>query len=382
MGDDTRRRAMDLGLHAGSLEPGPLNAITDVTGIRVGQITVIEGVGIRTGVTAVVPDALDRAGGMLAAGLFVGNGFGKLTGATQLAELGMIETPVVLTGTLSTFRAADAIVTYMLALPGNEGMLTVNPVVGETNDGYLSDIRARPVTERHVLTAIRGARGGPVGEGAVGAGTGTAALGFKAGIGTSSRLVTPAGRAGSTGALGVLVQSNFSGTLTVRGVRIGAPGHGGDRAGGAPDGGQQGGGPGGGDRAGGRPGGGQLGGEPGGGPRGNSCMIVVATDHGLDARQLGRVARRAVFAMGRTGADFAGTSGDYAIAFAAGSGPSVPDDALGPFFAAVQDAVEEAILNSLFMATTMTGFEGHVRHAVALDVVTAACAQAGVLGRP
>jgi D-aminopeptidase len=363
MGDDTRRRARDLGLHAGSLEPGPLNAITDVTGVRVGQITVIEGAGIRTGVTAVVPDALDRAGGMLAAGLFVGNGFGKLTGATQLAELGMIETPVVLTGTLSTFRAADAIVTYMLALPGNEGMLTVNPVVGETNDGYLSDIRARPVTERHVVAAIRGARGGPVGEGAVGAGTGTAALGFKAGIGTSSRLVTPAGRAGSTGALGVLVQSNFSGTLTVRGVRIGAPGHGGDRAGGGP-------------------GGGQQGGEPGTGPRGNSCMIVVATDHGLDARQLGRVARRAVFAMGRTGADFAGTSGDYAIAFAAGSGPSVPDDALGPFFAAVQDAVEEAILNSLFMATTMTGFEGHVRHAVALDVVTAACAQAGALGRP
>jgi D-aminopeptidase len=248
-------------------------------------------------------------------------------------------------------------------------MLTVNPLVGETNDGYLSDIRARPVTERHVLAAIRGARGGPVGEGAVGAGTGTAALGFKAGIGTSSRLVTPAGPAGlagSTGALGVLVQSNFSGTLTVRGVRIGAPGHGGEPAGGDERRG--------GDRAGGE--------EQDGGPRGNSCVIVVATDHGLDARQLGRVARRAVFAMGRTGAGFAGTSGDYAIAFAAGGGPPVPDDALGPFFAAVQDAVEEAILNSLFMATTMTGDQGHVRQAVPLDLVTTACARAGVLRRP
>ncbi len=326
-----RMRARELGLDLGG-EPGPLNAITDVAGIRVGQVTVRDGAAIRTGVTAIVPDQVDRAGGELQAGLFVGNGYGKLIGATQLAELGVIETPVLLTGTLSAFRAADALVTYMLGLPGNAGLLSVNPVVGETNDGYLSDIRARPVTEQHVLAAISGARGGPVAEGSVGAGTGTAALGFKAGIGTASRLVRLAGD--QPGTVGALVQSNFSGTLTVRGVRISAP----DRA------------------------------EPE--PVGNSCVIVVATDHGLDARQLTRVARRAVFAMGRTGADFAGTSGDYAIAVATRASAPVPDPALGAVFAAVQDAVEEAILNSLFMATTETGYLGHVRRAVPLDVVT------------
>jgi len=326
-----RMRARELGLDLGDGEPGPLNAITDVAGIRVGQETVRDGAAIRTGVTAIVPDRVDRAGGELPAGLFVGNGYGKLIGATQLTELGVIETPVLLTGTLSAFRAADALVTYMLGRPGNAGLLSVNPVVGETNDGYLSDIRARPVTEQHVLAAISGARGGPVAEGSVGAGTGTAALGFKAGIGTASRLVRLAGD--QPGTVGVLVQSNFSGTLTVRGVRIGAP----DRT--APE------------------------------PAGNSCMIVIAVDHGLDARQLTRVARRAVFAMGRTGADFAGTSGDYAIAVGTGASGPVPDSALGPVFAAAADAVEEAILNSLFMATTMTGYLGHVRHAVPLDAV-------------
>jgi D-aminopeptidase len=329
-----RMLARELGLDLGG-EPGPLGAITDVTGIRVGQTTLREGTGIRTGVTAVVPDEVDRAGGQLPAGLFVGNGYGKLIGATQLAELGVIETPVLLTGTLSAFRAADALVTYMLGLPGNAGTLSVNPVVGETNDGYLSDIRARPVTEQHVLAALSGARGGPVAQGCVGAGTGTAALGFKAGIGTASRLVRLAGAEPCT--LGALVQSNFSGTLTVRGVRIAGPDQGGQA------------------------------------PAGNSCMIVVAIDRGLDSRQLTRVARRAVFAMGRTGADFAGTSGDYAIAVATRASQPVPDSALGPVFAAAQDAVEEAILNSLFMATTTTGFRGHRRRAVPLDVVIRAC---------
>jgi D-aminopeptidase len=326
-----RMRARELGLDLGGGEPGPLNAITDVAGIRVGQTTVRDGAGIRTGVTAIVPDQVDRAGGELPAGLFVGNGYGKLIGATQLAELGVIETPILLTGTLSAFRAADALVTYMLGRPGNAGLLSVNPVVGETNDGYLSDIRARPVTEQHVLAAISAACGGPVAEGSVGAGTGTAALGFKAGIGTASRLLRLDAVRPCT--LGVLVQSNFSGTLTVRGVRISAP----DRA------------------------------EPE--PSGNSCMIVVAVDHGLDARQLTRVARRAVFAMGRTGADFAGTSGDYAIAVATRASGPVPDSVLGPVLAAVQDAVEEAILNSLFMATTTTGYLGHTRRAVPLDTV-------------
>ncbi len=370
--DGGRIRASGLGLRFGGYQPGPLNAITDVAGVRVGHTTVIEGAGIRTGVTAVVPDALGRAGGALPAGLFVGNGFGKLVGATQVAELGVIETPVVLTATLSAFRAADALVTYMLALPGNENLLTVNPVVGETNDGYLSDIRARPITERHVLAAIAGARGGPVAEGSVGAGTGTAALGFKAGIGTASRLVRTAeqagtggpagtggtgGQAGIPGTIGVLVQSNFSGVLTVRGLPI-SPGGPGNPIG-------------------------PCGPEPSAGePPGNSCMIVVATDHALDARQLGRVARRAVFAMGRTGADFAGGSGDYAIAFATAGGPPAADSALGRVFAAAQDAVEEAILNSLFTATTVTGYQGRVGHAVPLDLVAATCREAGVLTLP
>lgn len=342
--DGGRRRARDLGLEFGAFAPGPLNAITDVPGVRVGQVTLSEGDSIRTGVTAVVPDAVDRAGGTAAAGLFVGNGFGKLTGATQIAELGAIETPVVLTGTLSAFRAADALVSYMLELPGNEDMRTVNPVVGETNDGYLSDIRARPVTARHVIAAIRGARGGPVAEGAAGAGTGTMALGCKAGIGTSSRVVRLAGPPGGTGTIGVLVQANFSGTLTVRGVPVSAQ-------------------------------------APEDHPLGNSCMIVVATDHVLDSRQLGRVARRAVFAMGRTGADFAGSSGDYAVAVSVPGAAARPvqDEELGPAFAAVQDAVEEAILNSLFMAVTTTGYRGRVSRAVSLGAVVAACRAAGVL---
>ena len=340
-----RRRAGELGLNFGPHPAGQHNAITDVAGVRVGHVTVIEGDGIRTGVTAIVPDAVDRAGGSLAAGLFAGNGYGKLIGATQLAELGEIESPVLLTGTLSAFRAADALLTYLLRLPGNEKLMAANPVVGETNDGYLSDIRARPITERHVLAALSGAIAGPVAEGAVGAGTGTSALGFKAGIGTASRMLAPGdGRAAT---IGVLVQANFGGVLTVQGARVGAPREPGDR------------------------------GENG---AGNSCMIVVATDLGLDSRQLSRVARRAVFAMGRTGADFAHGSGDYAIAFATGTAAGMPDMALDPVFAAVQDAVEEAILNSVFMATTMTGYLGRVRHAVPLDLVISACRAAGALG--
>jgi D-aminopeptidase len=337
--DQERKRAREIGLTFGPYPTGRHNAITDVTGIRVGHSTLAEGDAIRTGVTAVVPDAVCGAGGSLPAGLFVGNGYGKLTGATQLAELGQIETPVVLTGTLSAFRAADALVTYMLALSGNERMISVNPVVGETNDGYLSDIRARPVSEQHVLAALSDARDGPVAEGAVGAGTGTSSLGFKAGIGTASRRLRRSGEQPCT--LGVLVQSNFSGLLTVRGVPI-------------------------------APGGAALSGA-------NSCVIVVAIDHGLDSRQLTRVARRALFAMGRTGANFAGSSGDYAIAFATVAARPVAESALEPVFGAVQDAVEEAILNSLFMATTTTGYQGHVSHAVPLDLVIRACREAGVL---
>lgn len=348
MGGTRRQSGSELGLVSVVHEPGQFNAITDVRGVRVGHATVVEGDDIRTGVTAIVPDGVDRAGGELAAGLFVGNGFGKLIGATQLVELGVIETPILLTGTLSAFRAADALVTYLLDLPGNERMTTANPVVGETNDGYLSDIRARPITEGHVFAAISGARGGHVAQGCVGAGTGTGALGFKAGIGTASRLVRLAD--GSTGVVGALVQSNFSGTLKVLGVGIEA-----DSALGA-----------------------GQGSQAAGQPDGNSCMIIVAVDRALDSRQLTRVAKRAVFAMGMVGADFAQGSGDYAIAFASGEGQPVRDGGLGPVFSATFEAVGEALLNSLLLATTTTGYQGHIKRAVPIDFVLAACRAAGV----
>jgi D-aminopeptidase len=345
------RRARELGIVVGALPPGPACAITDVAGVRVGHATVAGGDSIRTGVTAIVPDQVDRAGGELPAGLFVGNGYGKLIGATQLAELGVIETPIVLTATLSAFLAADALVSYLLALPGNGGLISVNPVVGETNDGFLSDIRARPVTAEHVLAALTGARRGPVAEGNVGAGTGTAALGFKAGIGTASRIAPLPG--GQRCVLGALVQANFSGRLTVLGVPIrpeealaGQPGY-----------------------------------RAGAEPPGNSCMIIVAADAALDARQLTRAARRAVFALGRVGSDFAHGSGDYAIAFATGRGPAVADAELNPVFAAVQECVEEAVLNSVLMAETTVGHLGHVRYAVPHDYLLGACRRAGVLPR-
>ncbi|HTS96945.1 MAG TPA: P1 family peptidase [Streptosporangiaceae bacterium] len=347
-----RARARDLGIMVGSLAAGPLNAITDVPGVRVGHTTLIEGSDIRTGVTAIVHDRLTGAGA-LSAGLATGNGFGKIVGTTQVSELGMIETPVVLTATLCTFRAADALVSYLLSLPGNEQLETVNPVVAETNDGFLSDMRRRPVTEEHVLAALRGATAGPVAEGGVGAGTGTSALGFKAGIGTSSRVVE-CGSSGGPVTIGVLVQANFGGTLTVLGVRV-PPG---------PEQARQG------------------AGEPGAGEPGNSCVIVLATDAPLDSRRLARVAWRSFAGMARAGSDFSGRSGDYALAFSTAppeAGP-LPDAALDPLFAAAADATEEAILNSLLAAETTAGFRGHVRHAVPLDLVRRLCAARGVLG--
>jgi D-aminopeptidase len=355
----SRARARDLGIAPGVLPTGPLNAITDVPGVRVGQTTLIEGSDIRTGVTAIVPDRLTGTQ-TLSAGLETGNGFGKIVGTTQIGELGVIETPVLLTGTLNTFRVADALVSYMLSRPGNEDLGTINPVVAETNDGFLSDLRRRPVTEEHVFAALRGATAGPVEEGAVGAGTGTSALGFKGGIGTSSRVVdcgAPAGRV----TIGVLVQTNFSGTLTVLGVPVPAGVGGLDAAAEDPAG------------------------------QGNSCVIVLATDARLDSRQLGRVAWRSIFGMARTGSDFSGKSGDYALAFSTAApdpgpaGPAVaktgllPDSALDPLFVAAMDATEEAILNSLFAAETTTGFRGHTRAAVPLDRVRQLCSARGVL---
>jgi D-aminopeptidase len=350
-----RARARDLGIIVGSLPTGPANAITDVPGVRVGHTTLIEGSDIRTGVTAIVPDALTGSQ-TLNAGLAVGNGFGKIVGTTQVGELGVIETPVLLTGTLCTFRVADALVGYMLGRPGNEELATINPVVAETNDGFLSDLRRRPVTEEHVLAALAGAAPGPVAEGCVGAGTGTSALGYKAGIGTSSRVVEPgppgpAGRAAARPAvtIGVLVQANFGGTLTVLGVPVPPEPPGPDLAG-----------------------------------RGNSCVIILATDAPLDSRRLARLGWRSIIGMARTGSDFSGRSGDYALAFstAPADAAPVPDSALDPLFAAAIEAAEEAILNSLFMAETTAGLRGHVRRAVPLDHVRELCAARGVLRSP
>lgn len=333
------RRARQLGIVVGAMPTGPRNAITDVPGVRVGHTTIVHGESIRTGVTAVVPWQL-MTRPSLPAGLSVGNGYGKLVGSTQVTELGEIETPVILTATLSTFRAADALITYMLGLPGRDRTRSVNPVVGETNDGFLSDIRARPVTEEHVLAALSGASAGLPAEGGVGAGTGTGALGFKAGIGTSSRVAMT-----STGlvTMGVLVQANFSGVLRVSGVdvppeRVGVP---------APP----------------------TGTAVRPADPGNSCVFVVATDARLDARQLGRIARRAIFAMARVGSDFAGGSGDYALALSTADVGTLtlPESDLDRLFCAVLEAAEEAVLNSLFMARTTVGFEGRVRYAVPHD---------------
>ncbi|UYM06476.1 P1 family peptidase [Solicola gregarius] len=318
-------RATDLGITIGRFDTGPRNAITDVEGVLVGHTTVVAD-DVRSGVTAVVPEALTTWRTTLPAGLAVGNGHGKLIGATQIDEMGAIETPILLTSTLSAYRVADALVTYMLNLPEHHDTITLNPVVGETNDGFLSDIRSRPIREEHVVAAIESA-GREVVEGCVGAGTGTVALGYKGGIGTASRVVDVAGE---TRTVGALVQSNFGGTLTAAGVRMPAQ---------------------------------ELLATTPPEPDGNSCMIVVATDAPLDARQLQRVARRAVYAMARVGARYSNSSGDYAIAFGSHGAPPA-DSALNEIFEGTMDAVEEALLNSLFTAETTYGYRGRAAHAV------------------
>ena len=313
------RRVRELGVVVGTLPTGPLNAITDVPGVRVGQTT-LTGDGLNTGVTAILPTGWELT---LPAAVAVGNGYGKLVGSTQVDELGVIETPILLTGTLSTFRVADALITWLL--DRNPHATSLNPIVGETNDGYLSDIRRRPVTPAHVHAALDTASATLPTEGCTGAGAGTTALGFKAGIGTASRGL------GSEYTIGVLVQANFSGMLTVLGKPIPADPIDAD---------------------------------------GNSCMIVVATDLPLDSRQLGRLARRAVFAMGRVGSDYAPGSGDYAIAFTTARTPNYADRDLRLPFQAVTESVEEALLNSLTMARTTTGFEGRTAQAVRHDLIT------------
>jgi len=363
--DGGRARARELGLVPGRLPTGPANAISDVPGIRVGHATVVAGADIRTGVTAIVHDDLLIGAAALPAGLSVFNGFGKMVGTTQVAELGRLETPVLLTATLSVFLVADALLSYLHELRwggeqhGGDEPGTLNPVVAETNDGYLSDIWARPITADHVRMALdNAAAGGLIAEGCVGAGTGTSALGFKAGIGTASRIVSLA-----TGpvTLGALVQANFGGELTVLGTPF--PAAEALAAAGIADAGHG------------------FGGSSGGGASrlsGGSWVIVLATDAALESRQLERVASRAFAGMARTGSDFSGRSGDYALAFStaarratAGPDEPVPHSDLDLLFRAAIEATEEAILNSLFMATTTRGFRGHVRRAVPLDDVRA-----------
>jgi len=352
-----RPRARDIGIEVGILPPGELNAITDVPGVRVGHTTIDRGEDIRTGVTAIIPHGGNIFRDKVPGAVFVGNGFGKAAGISQVQELGTIETPIALTSTLNVPEAVAALMDYTLGLPGNEDVHSVNPVVGETNDGYLNNIRMRPVTKEDVLEAIVNARTGAVPEGSVGAGRGTRCLGFKGGIGTSSRRV-------KTGSdiytVGVLVQSNFGGILQINGAPVGR----------------------------------ELKRhylssfiEEG------SCIIVVATDAPVSAPSLERMAKRAIFAMARTGSVYSHGSGDYAIAFSTNEGMRVRADdqktegnreqitggGLTPLFLAVQESTEEAIYNSILRAETVCGRDGHCTEAIPVNRVVEICREYGVL---
>jgi D-aminopeptidase len=364
MAQQQRPRAREAGIIVGVFEPGRHNAITDVAGVRVGHATVRGDTG-NTGVTAILPPGDSWFRDRVPAAVVVGNGFGKLVGVTQVQELGELETPILLTCTLCVWRAADAMVDWLLTRPEMQNVRSINPVVGETNDGSLNDIRARPIAREHVFSALESANDGPVEEGSVGAGAGTVAFGWKGGIGTSSR-VLPEAYGGHT--VGVLVQSNYGGILTVNGAPVGqALGRYSfqrevERRGEAP--------------APQRPGSSvALNADPT--PDG-SIMIVVATDAPLDPRNLERLARRALFGLARTGATMSNGSGDYVIAFATAesvrrraadrphSAEQLGNEAMTPLFQAVAEAVEEAIYNSLFRATTTT-FRGTTVDALPLD---------------
>ncbi|MCP9292417.1 P1 family peptidase [Gracilimonas sediminicola] len=345
-----RQRPRDLGIKPGILTPGPLNAITDVEGVQVGHKTIMEGDNIRTGVTMILPHDGDLFKSRVPAAVYVGNGFGKALGFTQIRELGEIETPIGLTNTLSIHTVANGITDYVLRQPGNKNVRSVNPVVGETNDGWLNDIRGRHVTIEDVFEAIENARSGLVEEGSVGAGTGTSALGFKGGIGSSSRQL-PAKFGGYT--VGVLVQSNFGGVLTIDGAPVGEEleNH-------------------------------YLSSEVPYDVDG-SVMIIVATDAPLLSRNLERLAKRAFLGISRVGGFASNGSGDYVIAFSthkdvriegATSGSTqtyteLKNSANTPLFLAAVEATEEAILNSLFMATTVTGDRGHTQQALPIPEV-------------
>ncbi len=357
MAAEERPRLRDLGIAPGILPPGPLNAITDVRGVRVGHCTLVRGDSVRTGVTAILPHTGNLFQSKTPAAVHVGNGFGKAAGFLQVRELGTIETPIVLTGTLSVGTAVDAIVAWTLEQPGNETVRSVNAVVGETNDGYLNDIRSRPVSTGDVRAAIAAAAGGSVPEGSVGAGTGTRALGWKGGIGTSSRRL-PEALGGWT--VGALVQSNFGGILTIDGRKVGEilgrHAYRDETASPA-----------------------QVPAPPASGEDGGSCMIVLATDAPLDARNLERLAARAVMGLARTGSFMENGSGDFVIAFSTSNLEPhdheqstrtvqiLNNDAVSPLFLAAVESVEEAIINSLLRATAVTGHEGRSADAIPID---------------
>ncbi len=369
----TRPRAADLGLKIGVLSPGPLNAITDVPGVTVGQTTISRGDNIRTGVTAIIPHSGNLFQEKVPAAIFVGNGFGKLAGSTQVNELGEIETPILLTSTLAVPKTADFLIDYMLAFPGNEKVQSINPVVAETNDGSLNDIRGRHIAREDVFAALKNTKGGPVDEGSVGAGTGTVAFGWKGGIGTASRKI-PVSMGGYT--VGVLVQSNFGGVLTIDGAPVGVElgkyylkdtasiqkpaREQGLNASAAKN---------------------PVAIAPGSDKADGSIIIVIATDAPLDHRQLDRLAERAMAGLARTGSAMTNGSGDYAIAFstavenrinASVSKRSVQvlgNDAMSPLFLAVIEATEEAIYNSMLRAATVTGRDGRTVEALPIEKV-------------
>jgi D-aminopeptidase len=354
-----RARARDLGVKPGVFQPGKWNAITDVAGVRVGQTTVIQGDGIRTGVTAILPHGGNLFTDRVPAAVHVGNGFGKITGVTQLRELGELETPILLTCTLCVWKAADAMVGWMLEQPGMSEVRSINPVVAETNDGTLNDIRSRPITPEQVRAALTSASSGAVAEGAVGAGTGTVAFGWKGGIGTSSRVLPPSLGGWS---VGVLTQTNFGGVFQVLGAPVGkelgqyafkheteSPGERGD----------------------------------------GSCVMVIATDAPLSDRNLQRLAARAIMGLARTGSSASNGSGDYVLAFSTNAKVRRPlaaarlqteelaNESMSALFQATVEATEEAIYDSMFMATTTHG-NGHTVEAIPLDRVKKILARYGV----
>jgi D-aminopeptidase len=356
--ESSRVRFRDLGVEVGVFRPGPLNAITDVAGVGVGHVTLIEGDNVHTGVTAILPHKDNLFQEKVPGAFFVANGFGKFAGSTQVEELGQIETPILLTNTLSVWDVANGVLDYMLALPGNENVRSINPVVGETNDGQLNDIRGRHVTREHAVQAIKNATFGAVEEGSVGAGTGTVCFGWKGGIGTSSRVLPPS-LGGYT--VGVLVQTNYGGILDLAGVPVGKElGRYAFKD--------------------------QLKYDGGDG----SCVMVVATDAPLNPAQLKRVARRAPLALGRTGSSMSNGSGDYVIAFSTAKEmrmksnaprveqvPRLKEDDLSPLFQAVVEATEEAVYNSLLKAISVKTARGREVEALPIDKVKALLKQYG-----